>query len=434
MNHDYWIKDIELAKQGELQVLLTLRDMPGIAEIRRIYGKKKPFKGYKITGCVWVTYETANFIVLLKELGADVRWCSDNRFASIDDACAYVAKKGIPVFAKCGETEKEYISCFEQALKFKDKKGNIVGPDLIIDDGCDISRYIHKNCPKLLDNVIGASEQTTCGITAWYKLQESGKLKVPVVNVNESITKAKFDNIYGSRESLIEGFQNAINIQIAGKEVVIFGFGQVGKGCAQTMRGLGANVFICEIDPVMAMQADMDGYVVASINEALKIGDIFITSTGCIKTIDKNAILKMRDGSILANMGHGNMEIDTKFLNTLKHKKINEFCTQFTLPNKNKVFLLCNGYLVNATGGHGHPPRVMSITFSNHFVALLELIKNRDKYKEHKVYRMTRDLEEETVTLNFPWINRKLIKLSKEQSDYINTPVKGPFKREDYRY
>lgn len=433
---DYWIKDISLASRGKSAVKQALHDMPGLIQLEKKYTNKKPLKGLRITGCVLVTYETAAFIALLKKLGADLRWCPDNRFASLDDACAYIASIGIPVFAKKGMTEKEYFWSFEQAIMFKNKNGKLIYPNFIIDDGCDITRYLHEKHPKLYENILATNEQTTCGITFHYDLQKRGVLKTAVLNINELFTKSKFDNIYGSRESLIEGLQNATNFQIGGKNVIVFGFGEVGKGCAKVMSGLGAHVKIVEIDPVMAMQAHMEGFDVISKKDASKIGDIFITATGCNKTIDEIEMKEMKSGAILANMGHGNMEVNTEWLNNnkkLKKEKINDYLDVYTFPNGKELYLLVEGYLLNLRSGEGHPPRVMSITFTNHILGIFEILKHPEKYKKGEIYRLPRNIDEEAARLNFPELNQKLTRLTKEQADYLGVQIDGPFKRDDYK-
>jgi len=311
---DYYVKDINLAEKGKKAVELALWDMPGIVELERMYAGKKPLQGTKITGCVIVTYETAAFIILLKKLGADLRWSSDNKYASLDDACAYVASEGIPIFATSELTDEKFFWCMEQSAKFPNGEKDFSWPDIIIDDGCDITRFLHEKYPEAYDKLKGTCEQTTCGVNAHHNLKKEGKLKTIVINVNESVTKSKFDNIYGSRESLIEGLQSTINVQIGGKKAIVYGYGEVGKGCAKVLRGLGATVCIVEIDPIMAMQAKMEGFEILSREEAAGTGDIFVTATGCIKTIAKQDIVLMKNGAILMNMGHGNMEVDTEFL------------------------------------------------------------------------------------------------------------------------
>jgi len=432
---EYWIKDINLAEKGRVAIENTLNDMPRIKEIRKMYLGNQPLQGIKITGCVWVTYETANFILLLRDLGADIRWCSDNRYASSDEACAFLVKEGFSIFAKEGMSQEEYFGCFEQAWQFKDREGEVVGPDYVIDDGCDITRFLHERHPEVISRVKGLTEQTTCGVTFLRKLFKKGELLCPAVDVNSAVTKSKFDNIYGSRESLIEGLQRVQNVQIAGKRCIIYGYGEVGKGCAQVMKGLGAHVHICEIDPVMAMQAHMEGYEICDRHVANTTGDIFITATGCTKVIDGEDLEEMKTGAILMNMGHGNMEINTEYLNngSFSKEEINPQLHKYSKNNKD-IFLLCEGYLVNATGGAGHPPRVMSITFSTHFVALLSMMLNPGKYSENRIYKIGRVEEELVAKLNFPDISAKLTKLTQEQGEYLGIDIEGPFKKDDYKY
>lgn len=434
---DYYVKDIELAERGKKAVEISLNDMPGLTELERMYSVKKPLQGVKITGCVIVTYETAAFILLLKKMGADLRWSSDNKYASLDDACAYIASEGIPIFATSELTDEKFFWCIEQSAKFPDGKGDFSWPDIIIDDGCDITRFLHEKFPEAYDNLKGTCEQTTCGVNAHYNLREEGKLKTLVINVNESVTKSKFDNIYGSRESLIEGVQSTINVQIGGKKAVVYGYGEVGKGCAKVLRGMGANVCVVEIDPIVAMQAKMEGFEILSREEASTTGEIFITATGCIKTIAEQDLVLMKNGAILMNMGHGNMEVDTDFLlrsSKFEVEEINNGLKKITINDDRSIYLLADGYLVNLVGGSGHPPRVMSITYTNHVLAILEILNNPEKYQKGEIYRMPRTLDEQAARLNFPGIGGKLTTLTEEQEKYLGCKKEGPFKREDYRY
>jgi len=434
---DYYVKDIALAEKGKKEVELTLGDMPGLVQLERMYSDKKPLQGIKITGCVIVTYETAAFIMLLKKMGAELRWCSDNKYASLDDACAYVASEGVPIFATSELTDEKYFWCMEQAAKFPVEGKDFAWPDIIIDDGCDITRFLHEKYPESYDNLKGTCEQTTCGINAHHNLKKEGKLKTAVINVNESITKSKFDNIYGSRESLIEGIQATVNVQIGGKRAVIYGYGEVGKGCAKVLRGLGADVCIVEIDPIMAMQAKMEGFEILSREEAAKTGEIFITATGCIRTIAEQDLVLMKDRAILMNMGHGNMEVDTDFLlrsGKFEVEKINEGLKKIKISQERSLFLLADGYLINLVGGNGHPPRVMSITYTNHVLAILEILNNPGKYQKGGISRMPRLLDEQAARLNFPDISEKLTILTDEQGKYLGFTKEGPFKREDYEY
>lgn len=433
---DYYVKDISLAEAGRKAVELTSLDMPGLAELEKKYAHTQPLAGIRITGCVILTYETAALVVLLKKLGATLRWCSDNKYASLDDACAYIASLEIPVFASSDLTDEKYFWCFEQAAKFPDGNGGFTWPHIVLDDGCDITRFLHEKFPESYDTIIGTCEQTTCGVNAHYNLQNEGKLKTRVINVNESVTKSKFDNIYGSRESLIEGIQSSMNLQIGGKQAIIYGFGEVGKGCAKVLQGMGAHVSVVEIDPIIAMQAQMEGFSILSRSEAAREGQIFITATGCNLTITEEDIVGMNDGAILMNMGHGNMEIDTEFLlrsGKCEVEEINSRLHKISVSGKN-IFLLAGGYLVNLVGGNGHPPRVMSITYTNHVLGIFELLNHAENYPKGKIYRMPRILDEEAARLNFPGISSKLTILTPEQEQYLGVKKEGPFKREDYRY
>lgn len=438
IKQNYWIENIKLSTRGELYAKEALKEMQGLSSLEVKYHNKKPLKGIKIIGSVLVSYETANFVLLLKKLGAIVRWCSDSLYYSADDACAYIAAQGIPIFAKKGMSRDEYYWAFNKAAEFKDADGKTISPDFIIDDGAEFTEYLLKHNPQKINKVKGMLEQTTSGITLMYnQFLNKGKLPFPVINVNDSVTKAKFDNIYGSRESLLEGLLNAINVQIAGKRVVIFGFGEVGKGCAQAMKGVGGRVSIVEIDPIMAMQALMEGYEVLNKTEASRIGDIFITTTGCIKTIDKQEIMLMKSGAFLMNMSEHDTEVNSHFFRNnpkLKKIKLNEYCDKYIFPNKKEIYLLCNGYIVNLYAGQGHPPKVMGVTFTNHIVALLNLVKHPEKYSKPNIYRLSRQLDEEVARLSFPELKDKISKLTSEQADYLGINIDGPYKRDDYRY
>ncbi len=435
---NYWIKDIKLAPKGELLCKEALKEMDGLAVLENKYQEKQPLKGVNICGSVLVSYETANFIILLKKLGANVRWCSDSLHYSVDEACAYVASQDIPIFAKRGLTKEEYVSCFERAVDFGRIDGKKIFPDFIIDDGAEFTEYMLEHSPEKIKGLKAMLEQTTSGITLMTtKFMKNGKLDFPIIDINDSVTKAKFDNIYGSRESLIEGIQNSTNIQLGGKKVIVFGYGEVGKGCAQVMRGVGSHVSIVEIDPIMAMQAIMDGYDLVSKDDACKDGEIFITATGCIKTIDEQEISKMKSGAVLMNMSEHDMEINSHFFrNNKKLKKVslNKNCDKYIFPDGKEIYLLCDGYIVNLYAGLGHPPKVMGITFTNHILALLDFIGNTDKYSKGAVYKLTRKIDEEVARICFPELSTKLNKLTAEQAEYLGVNINGPFKRDDYRY
>lgn len=418
----HWIADIQLADRGARAVQEALLDMPGLVAISNTYATQKPLTGIRITGCVSVTYETAALITVLQSLGADLRWCSDNRFASLDDACAYIARLGVPIFAKRGESLKEYYWCFEQAIHFSKPRGPIRNPDYIIDDGCDLSGYLHTHHPDVIASVRGVSEQTTCGITSFIRLFNEEKLRCPVMDINDSRTKNLFDNCYGSRESFIQGLQRSINRQLAGTNVVIFGYGQVGKGCAQALRGLGAHIHICEAHPIAAMEATMDGFPVLGRAEACAVGQLFVTATGCIKTLDQQDFNLMKNGAVLMNMGHGNMEINTDYLyhqQSIRRQRLSAYEEKFTLPNGRHICLLGEGYLLNFWAGEGHPPRAMSVTFTNHILALIEFVQHGERYAKKEIYPLPDYLDAQTAWLNIPDLQDKLIRLSDEQMKYL---------------
>lgn len=435
---DYYIKDINLHKQGELLCGEALNEMTGLKELEKMYKGKKPLQGIRIVGTVLVSLETANFVILLKKLGADVRWCSDSYYYSDDRACAYLAHNGIPIFAKNGLTEEEYYSNFNRAVNYSENDSKFIGPEYLIGDGAELIEYMLTTCPHKLASAKGACEQTTSGVTLLRsRFLNKNKLPFPVISVNDSVTKSRFDNIYGSRESLVDGLKRSVNMQIAGKRAVVFGFGEVGKGCAQVMRGLGAHVSIVEIDPIMAMQAMMEGYEILSKQEACSTSDILITATGCIKTIDTQEILNLKSGSVIMNMSEHDMEINATFFRTntdLKKVVINDMCEKFIFPDGKTVYFLCNGFIVNLYAGNGHPPSVMGMTFTNHVLALIDFVHNPSKYTENKIYRLSRELDEQAALLSFPQLAGKLNVLSDEQCNYLGVAKEGPFKTEDYRY
>lgn len=437
-NSDYWIKDIKLASLGKLYTVEALKEMQGLTALERKYSKKKPLKNVRIVVSVVPGYEAANFVILLKKLGANVRFCTESMHYSVDEACAYMVSMGIPVFAKRHITAKEYFGTFLKATEFIDKNGNPALPEYIIDDGAEFTEYLLKHYPDKLVEVKALLENTTSGINVMYsQFINKEHFPFPIYDINSSVTKSKFDNIYGSRESLLEGLLRSVNIQIGGKRAVIFGYGEVGKGCAQAMRGLGAHISIVEIDPIMAMQSIMEGYELLSKQEAIKTGDIFISTTGCIKTIDVPDFLKMKDGAIMMNMSEHDQEINSNYFRInkrLNKTKINDFCDKYLLPNGKNIYLLCDGYIINLYAGNGHPPKVMGITYTNHTLALLDLVKNPGNYKEKRVYHLPRKLDEEAALLSFPEIKSKLNKLTAEQAEYMGINKNGPFKREDYYY
>jgi len=465
---DFAVRDLSLAEWGRKTIEVSQHEMPGLMAIRAKYGKQKPLKGVRVTGSLHMTIETAILIETLKELGASVRWASCNIFSTQDHAAAAVAKAGTPVFAHKGETLEEYWDFTLAALTHPGNKG----PQLIVDDGGDATLLIHKgyelengsdwvNTPSdnhevavikaLLKRVAkerpgfwhevvkdwkGVSEETTTGVHRLYQMLEQGKLLVPAINVNDSVTKSKFDNLYGCRESLADGIKRATDVMIAGKVAVVCGYGDVGKGSAHSLRGFGARVIVTEIDPINALQAAMEGFEVTTLEDTLGTGDIYVTTTGNCDVITLDHILKMKDQAIVCNIGHFDNEIQVDKLNKLKGvKRINvkPQYDKYVLPNGRTIYLLAEGRLVNLGCATGHPSFVMSNSFTNQCLAQLDLWKNKDTNKIG-VYRLPKHLDEEVARLHLERIGVKLTKLSKKQADYLGVPVEGPYKPEHYRY
>jgi len=440
--HDYKVKDIDLASWGRKEIILAEKEMPGLMSLREKCGESKPLKGARIAGCLHMTIQTAVLIETLVILGAKVRWSSCNIFSTQDHAAAAIAASGIPVFAWKGETEDEYWWCVEESLKFENNEG----PNLILDDGGDLTLLIAEKHPELLENILGVSEETTTGVHRLYQMAEKGILKFKAINVNDSVTKSKFDNKYGCRESLADGIKRATDIMIAGKKVVVAGYGDVGKGCAQSMRGFGAQVIITEIDPINALQAAMEGYPVMTMEEAAKIGDIFVTATGCCDVITGEHMEKMKDAAIVCNIGHFDSEIDVKWLENNKEiseeniqPQVDKFIWNGSPPARGGgsgkcLILLSRGRLVNLGNAHGHPSFVMSASFTNQCLAQISLFTENDKYEIGKVYTLSKTLDEEVARLHLPKLDVKLTKLTKKQAEYLGVPIKGPYKPEHYRY
>lgn len=427
---DYKVKDIKLADWGRREIQLAEKEMPGLMSLRAEYGKKRPLKGARIAGSLHMTTQTAVLIETLKILGAEVRWASCNIFSTVDQAAAAIAKAGIPVFAWKGETEKEYWWCTEQTLNF----GKGLGPNMILDDGGDLTSLIHKKFPKLLSEIRGVSEETTTGVHHLYQMLERGELKIPAINVNDSVTKSKFDNKYGCRESLADGIKRATDVMLAGKVAVVAGFGDVGKGSAESLRGFGSRVLITEIDPICALQALMEGYEVVTMEQAVKVADIFVTATGNKDIITIDHMSKMKDGAIVCNIGHFDVEIQVAQLNSYKGIKKQEIKPQvdlYTFPDGHRLILLAEGRLVNLGCAHGHPSFVMSNSFSNQVLAQIELYTK--KY-EVGVYRLPKHLDEKVAALHVAHLGGKLTKLNKDQAKYLGISASGPFKSEHYRY
>ncbi len=426
---NYKVSDIKLADFGRKEIILAEKEMPGLMALRKKFGKKKPLKGARVAGCIHMTIQTAVLIETLIELGAEVRWSSCNIFSTQDHAAAAIAKKGIPVFAWKGESEKEYWWCVEQTLKFKGGKG----PNMILDDGGDLTQLIYKKHKKLLPEIKGITEETTTGVHRLYEMMKGGKLVTPAINVNDSVTKSKFDNLYGCRESLADGIKRATDIMVAGKVVVIAGYGDVGKGCARSMSSMGARVIITEIDPINAMQAAMEGYQVMKMDDAAKLGNIFVTATGNLHVLNAKHLKSMPDQAIVCNIGHFDNEIDVAWLK--KHGKrtnIKPQVDKFKLGKK-EVILLAEGRLVNLGCATGHPSFVMSHSFTNQVLAQIELYTKFVQYPVG-VYMLPKKLDEEVARLHLDKIGVKLDKLSPEQAKYIGVSTSGPFKPDHYRY
>lgn len=426
---DYKVSDIKLADFGRKEIVLAEKEMPGLMTLRKKHGKKNPLKGARVAGCIHMTIQTAVLIETLIELGAEVRWSSCNIFSTQDHAAAAMAKKGIPVFAWKGETEKEYWWCVEQSLKFKGGKG----PNMILDDGGDLTQLIYKKHRKFLKDIKGITEETTTGVHRLYEMMKNGELVTPAINVNDSVTKSKFDNLYGCRESLADGIKRATDIMVAGKVVVVAGYGDVGKGCARSMSSMGARVIITEIDPINAMQAAMEGYQVMKMDDAAKIGNIFVTATGNYHVLSGKHMRAMPDQAIVCNIGHFDNEIDVAWLKkNAKKTNIKPQVDKFKIGNK-EILLLAEGRLVNLGCATGHPSFVMSHSFTNQVLAQIELYTKFVQYPPG-VYMLPKKLDEEVARLHLDKIGVKLDKLSPQQAKYIGVSTSGPFKPDHYRY
>jgi adenosylhomocysteinase len=431
--NDYKVADMSLADFGRMEMQLAEKEMPGLMSLRTKYGAEKPLKGARIAGCLHMTIQTAVLIETLTALGAEVRWSSCNIFSTQDHAAAAIAASGVPVFAWKGETEEEYWWCIDQTIKWPDGKG----PNILLDDGGDLTEVMHRDHADLMKEVRGLSEETTTGIKNLRKMEKDGTLLVPAINVNDSVTKSKFDNLYGCRESLADGIKRATDIMMAGKVCVVAGYGDVGKGCAQSMRGFGARVVVTEIDPICALQAAMEGYEVMPMEDAAKIGDIFVTATGCFDIITKAHMAAMKDEAIVCNIGHFDSEIAVAQLENdpeIKQINIKPQVDRFVFPDGHAIILLASGRLVNLGCATGHPSFVMSNSFTNQVLAQMTLWTETDKYERGKLYVLPKQLDEEVARLHLEKIGVKLSKLSKEQADYLGVPVEGPYKPDYYRY
>ncbi|MDH5752228.1 MAG: adenosylhomocysteinase [Deltaproteobacteria bacterium] len=429
---DYKVADIKLAEWGRKEIEIAESEMPGLMALREEYKGKNPLAGARITGCLHMTIQTAVLIETLTSLGAQVRWSSCNIFSTQDHAAAAIAASGVPVYAWKGETEEEYWWCIEQTLKWPDGQPT----NMLLDDGGDLTEVVHEKHPHLLEGIKGVSEETTTGVHRLYQWQEKGILKMPAFNVNDSVTKSKFDNLYGIRESLIDGIKRATDVMISGKICVVAGYGDVGKGCAQAFRGMGARVMVTEIDPICALQAAMEGFDVVTMEQACKVGDIFVTATGCVGAIRREHIDQMKDQSIVCNIGHFDSEIEVGSLfndETLRKVNIKPQVDQVVYPDGRRITILAEGRLVNLGCATGHPSFVMSTSFANQVLAQIELWQNSEKY-ENKVYVLPKILDEKVARLHLDKLGARLEKLTQAQADYLGIPMEGPYKPDYYRY
>jgi len=424
------VADMSQAELGRRYITLSENEMPGLMVMRSRYGVEKPLAGARIAGCLHMTIQTAVLIETLKELGAEVQWSSCNIFSTQDHAAAAIAATGVPVYAWKGETDDEYLWCIEQTLIFADGQPL----NMILDDGGDLTNLVHEKYPELLDDIKGCSEETTTGVHNLYKMFKKGTLKVPAINVNDSVTKSKFDNLYGCRESLVDGIKRATDVMIAGKVCCVAGYGDVGKGCADALRAFGARVIVTEIDPINALQAAMAGYEVATFEEACSRARIIVTATGCKGICGEQHFKQMKEDTIVCNIGHFDCEIDAAWLDAnCKVENVKPQVDRYELTSGKHIILLASGRLVNLGCAHGHPSFVMSNSFTNQVLAQIELWKNHKDYKVG-VFVLPKRLDEEVARLHLEHLDVKLTKLTEEQSSYLGIPVEGPFKPDMYRY
>jgi adenosylhomocysteinase len=427
---DYKVADITLAAWGRREIDIAESEMPGLMAVRQQYRDSQPLKGARITGSLHMTIQTAVLVETLVDLGAEVRWSSCNIFSTQDHAAAALAAGGIPVFAWKGETEEEYWWCIEQTLSGP----NGWRPNMLLDDGHDLTGYVHDHHAELLPAIVGVTEETTTGIHKLLERIASGTLKLPAINVNDSVTKSKFDNLFGCRESLVDALKRATDVMIAGKTAVVCGYGDVGKGSAQALRALSAQVWITEVDPICALQAAMEGYRVVTMDYAADKADIFVTATGNIDVITREHMLQMKDNAIVCNIGHFDSEIDIAGIQDLKWTEIKPLVDHVTLPSGRRIIVLAKGRLVNLGCATGHPSYVMSNSFTNQVLAQIELWTNPNAYKSGKLYLLPKHLDEQVARLHLAKVGADLSVLTPEQADYINVPVAGPFKTDTYRY
>ncbi len=432
---DFRVKDIGLAEFGRREIEVAEAEMPGLMSLRREFGPTQPLRGARIAGCLHMTVETAVLVETLIALGAEVRWSSCNIFSTQDHAAAALAARGIPVFAWKGETEKEYLWCIEQTLRWPD--GSYL--NMILDDGGDLTEWVHEKRPELLPGIYGISEETTTGVHRLARRASKGTLGTAAFNVNDSCTKSKFDNLYGCRESFLDGVKRATDVMVAGKTVVVCGFGDVGKGCARSARGMGARVVVTEVDPINALQAAMEGYEVTVLEEIAPGGDIFVTTTGCIHVIRREHMDQMKSGAIVCNIGHFDSEIDVATLYNdanLRRVEIKPQVDLFLWPNGKRIFVLAEGRLVNLGCATGHPSFVMSASFTNQVLAQIELWREREtgRYARGQLSILPKILDERVARLHLEHLGVKLTRLTEEQAEYLGVPVDGPYKPEFYRY
>jgi adenosylhomocysteinase len=426
---DFKVADISLARWGHQEIKIAESEMPGLMALREEYAGKKPLAGARIAGCLHMTIQTAVLIGTLVDLGADVRWSSCNIFSTQDHAAAAIADNGTPVFAWKGESEEEFWWCIEQTIFGPDGWR----PNMILDDGGDLTLLMHEKYPQLLDEVKGLSEETTTGVHRLYEMMKAGTLKVPAINVNDSVTKSKFDNLYGCRESLLDGIKRATDVMIAGKICVVLGYGDVGKGCAQAFRGMGATVMVTEIDPICALQASMEGYRIVTMEDAAKLGDIFVTTTGNVDVISHDHMLQMKNEAIVCNIGHFDSEIDVASLRQYEWENIKPQVDHVIFPDGKRIILLAEGRLVNLGCATGHPSFVMSASFTNQVMAQIELWLHSDSY-ENKVYVLPKQLDEKVARLHLGRIGANLTTLTEKQAAYLGLDQQGPYKPDHYRY
>ena len=427
--NDYKVADMSLAEWGRKEINIAETEMPGLMALREEHGKSQPLKGARIVGCLHMTIQTAVLMETLTALGASIRWSSCNIFSTQDQAAAAVAEAGIPTFAWKGETDEEFWWCIEQTLEGPDGWK----PNMILDDGGDVTAIIHDKYPELLADIRGLSEETTTGVHRLYEMEKKGTLAVPAINVNDSVTKSKFDNLYGCRESLVDGIRRATDVMLAGKVAVVAGYGDVGKGSAESLKVSGARVLVTEIDPICALQAAMEGYEVTTMEEAAPVGDIFVTTTGNIDVITLDHMREMKDRAIVCNIGHFDSEIQIESLRNYQWHNVKPQVDEVEFPDGKRIIILAEGRLVNLGCATGHPSFVMSASFTNQTLAQIELWNNSDNY-ENKVYVLPKHLDEKVATLHLAKLGVKLTKLSDEQSEYLGLPQEGPYKPDHYRY